>query len=85
LGEVDAKFTTTHTSPGKVLVTETGKLDSLETKLIVEPLTIETEPVSVSVRVAGSAGAAAKTVEAATAMIRIRAICLTFFFNFLPQ
>jgi hypothetical protein len=49
---------------------------------MLEPLTIETVPVSVSVRVVGNAGVAAKTVEAATAMIRIRAICLTFFFNF---
>jgi hypothetical protein len=52
---------------------------------MVEPLTIETAPVSVSVRVAGKAGVAAKTVEAATAMMMISEICLTYFFNFLPQ
>jgi hypothetical protein len=50
-----------------------------------EPLTIETAPVSVSVRVAGKAGAVAKTVEAATAMMMISEICLTYFLNFLPQ
>jgi hypothetical protein len=85
LAEVDSRFTITRTSPGKVFVTATGRLDSRETKLIPEPLTIETAPVSVSVRVAGRAGVAAKTVEAATAMMMTREICLTYFFNFLPR
>jgi hypothetical protein len=74
LAELDCKFTITRTSPDKVFVTATGKLDSLETRFMVEPLTIETAPVSVSVRVAGKAGVAAKTVEAATAMMMIREI-----------
>jgi hypothetical protein len=50
-----------------------------------EPLTIETAPASVSVRVAGKAGAAAKTVDTATAMMITREICLTYFLNFEPQ
>jgi hypothetical protein len=80
-GLVDTKCTITLTSLFRLLFTTTGKLDSLATKVISDPPTIEAPGAGVSVLSFGNAGIAAIPIEAAMATIRTTVI----FFNFEPR
>jgi hypothetical protein len=63
------------------LVTTTGTLDCLATKVMFEPLSIEAPEAGVAVRSAGNAGIAAIPMEAAMATIKT----IVIFFNFEPR